>query len=170
MLYCDYMNKFSIPQNIEDRLFFSKQAGSFSGVPQRTVQSWSEKGLLSAAEDTTGGTGNRRKYNVWNCIQIAIIKALADGRVRLETIAGIMNDLDSNAPGGLPFYLSYEKSYLIIQFSTDQSFNVLYDYFNSDIDDSKKIDMYNMTYNSEIEKTIVLDLKQITRKVLSQVK
>ncbi len=77
----------------EKTSFLAGKAGNFSKVPLRTVQSWVEKGLLVPAISDTKGTGDKRLFNIWNCIEIGIIKTLADGRVSIKLIKEIMDFL-----------------------------------------------------------------------------
>jgi hypothetical protein len=70
--------------------FLSKKAGSFSGVEQRTVQLWTERGLISPDIADTTGTGQRRLYGVLNCIEIGIIQSLAKERLSFKLIREIM--------------------------------------------------------------------------------
>ncbi len=70
--------------------YLSRKAGAFAGVPQRTVQSWTEKGLLPA-EKETGGTGDRRLYSPLNVIEIGIIKSLTNERLPLNKIRNIFS-------------------------------------------------------------------------------
>ena len=129
-LYFWLMGKLIDRIKSKEFLFFSKKAGSFSGVPQRTVQHWTEYGLIAPAEDTVGGTGNRRKYNILNCIQIAIIKALTDGRVKKSTVSDIMERLNGYAGERLPFLLGFDEAFLVIHLSStapDKPYSILYD-------------------------------------------
>ena len=142
-------------------LFFSKKAGSFSGVPQRTVQRWTEDDLIAPAEDTAGGTGNRRKYNILNCIQIAIIKALTDGRVRISTVSDIMERLNGYGGTRLPFLLGYDEAFLVIHLSStdhDKPYTILYEYFNEENRTKELKTMSTLVFNSDIEKTLIINI------------
>jgi len=66
--------------------FLSKQAGSFSGVPQRSVQSWAEKKIVTPDIEETTGTGKRRLYSVVNCIELGIVKSLRKKNIPLNVI------------------------------------------------------------------------------------
>lgn len=81
--------KAKVPTPLEGAKFYSKEAGSFSGVEQRTVQLWTEKGLIIPLEDTTG-KGRRRKYSVLNCTEIAIISSLARVGLHSKRIREVM--------------------------------------------------------------------------------
>ena len=59
--------------------FLSKEAGRLAGgVPQRTLQSWTEKGLILPSIKDTSGTGSRRLYGPEN------IKEISAYRIFLE--------------------------------------------------------------------------------------
>ena len=73
--------------------FLSKKAGSFSGVGQRTVQLWTERGLISPDVADTTGTGQRRLYSFLNCVEIGIIQSLAQERLSFRLIREIMTYL-----------------------------------------------------------------------------
>ena len=68
--------KFTPPDHFKGVTWLSKKAGSFSDVPQRTVQNWTEAGYIKPSSGETTGSGDRRRYDVMNCIQIAIIQSL----------------------------------------------------------------------------------------------
>lgn len=82
-----------IPGHLMSKGFLSRQAGSFSGVPQRTVQGWTERGLITPDIAGTTGTGSRRLYSVENCIQIGIIKALTTQGLPIRQISFIMSQM-----------------------------------------------------------------------------
>ena len=158
--------------NNNEALFFSKKAGSFSGIPQRTVQRWTEGGLISPAEDTAGGTGNRRKYNILNCIQIAITKALTDGRVRISTVSDIMERLNGYGGERLPFLLGFDEAFLVIHLSStapDKPYSILYDYFNhEDRAEHMKI-MSTLVFNPDIEKTLIINVTKISETIIDSI-
>lgn len=78
------------------REYLSKKAGEFfdPAIPPRTIQSWSEKGLIKPHGDTTG-TGKRRLYNFVNLIEIGVIKSLTAERLKLDTIKKVLDFLRS---------------------------------------------------------------------------
>jgi DNA-binding transcriptional MerR regulator len=82
-----------IPDHLKDVGFLSKKAGSFSGVPQRTVQLWTEKGLIKPEIADSTGTGNRRLYSVYNCIEIALIRSISESGLSYRIIRQIMEFL-----------------------------------------------------------------------------
>jgi len=92
-LNVDHDKKKLIREHFKDASFLAGKAGSFSGVPLRTVQSWVEKGLLTPEIADTTGTGSKRLFNLWNCIEIGIIKSLAGSRISMKLIKGIMDDM-----------------------------------------------------------------------------
>lgn len=79
-----------IPDHLRDKEYLAGEAGSFSGVPLRTVQTWTEKGLVEPDISIASGTGSKRKYSALNCIEIALIKHFADDRMKLDAIKHIM--------------------------------------------------------------------------------
>jgi len=78
---------------LQEYSFMAGKAGSFSGVPLRTVQSWTEKGLVIPDIAESTGTGSKRLYSVFNCIEIGIIKSLTNSRLSLKLINEIMETL-----------------------------------------------------------------------------
>ena len=106
------ITKFNPPSQVKGKTFLSKTAGKFSDVPQRTVQLWTEKGLIVSR---TRGTGDRRGYTVLNCIEIALIKSLARDRVSFKIIGKIMRELRKSTPLTLERALGYERAFLIIR-------------------------------------------------------
>ncbi len=63
--------------------YLSKEAGKLAGgVPQRTLQSWTEKGLIVPEIKGTTGTGNRRRYSLKNVIEITAYKNFLNNQKR----------------------------------------------------------------------------------------
>jgi DNA-binding transcriptional MerR regulator len=88
-------------------------AGSFSGVKLRTVQTWTDKGLLIAE---TEGKGDRRKYDALQCIEIGIIATLSEITLPLKIIKKIMDDLRNKGnPLTLKQALGSKRAYIIIR-------------------------------------------------------
>ena len=85
--------------------FLTGKAGSFSGVPKRTVQYWTERNLITPEIADTTGTGSKRLYSTFNCIEIGIIKSLADSRLPIKLIRSIMTFLrkEPKDAGGVDF-------------------------------------------------------------------
>ena len=72
--------------------FLSKEAGRLAGgVPQRTLQSWTEKGLIIPSIKDTSGTGNRRLYGPENIKEISAYRVFLEGqkKARKEYEAGM---------------------------------------------------------------------------------
>ena len=123
---------------LKDTSFLAGKAGSFSGVPLRTVQSWVEKGLLTPDIADTTGTGSKRLFSVWNCIEIGIIKSLADSRISMKLIKEIIKEIMDflrtkwNIPDGLSvpagettplkLLVKGERAKLIVRLSDKPSF------------------------------------------------
>ena len=105
-------------------IFLSAKAGSFSGVPQRTVQAWTEKGLVGSTGTT--GSGKRRRYSVLNCVEIAIVQSLAQDRLSIKLIGIIMEKLRQGCPLTLKKTLELEyPSYLVVLFPCTMDIPVL---------------------------------------------
>jgi len=70
--------------------YLSAEAGRLAGgIPQRTVQSWTEKGLISPDISGTTGTGDRRRYSEAN------IKELAEYRMFLQAQKQLRREFES---------------------------------------------------------------------------
>ncbi len=179
-----------IPERLREKTFLSKQAGSFSGVPQRTVQAWTEKGLLKVP---SAGTGDRRRYSVMNCIEIGIIKSLTSERLSLELIADIMSTLHGNTRSEklgiavrtwgeirdelgkpiedvtvLDYTLARENSCLLVEFypNGERRHRIL-------IFRKKKVAKDTWAYlaspqNQDFEKLLIINIYKIAQKVVQQ--
>ena len=109
------IEKFKPPSQIAGKNYLSARAGKFSGVPQRTVQAWTDAGLIIPATPTSG-TGDRRKYSVLNCIEIGIIRSLSRDRLSFPVITQVMEALRTGSPLTLEQVLSYDQAYMILRF------------------------------------------------------
>jgi len=113
--------KFNPPSEIAEKTYLSKNAGKFSETPQRTVQAWTERGLVFSE---TTGTGDRRRYTVFNCIEIGVIAALASDRLSFKAIDQIMSELRKATPLTLEEALADNRAFLIIRFYESQKVGV----------------------------------------------
>jgi DNA-binding transcriptional MerR regulator len=166
-----------ISERIENKTFLSKTAGSFSGVPQRTVQRWTELGLLKVP---TSGTGDRRKYTVLNCIEIGILKSLSNERMWTFLMKGLMETLretrrfrDNKPPlqtkkTHLEEYLEKGSGFVHLIFSINGLMNF------SVQDQARSYQFYEGIYTGEpygeIEKILIINLVSIAKKVLEAMK
>jgi len=98
---------------LKDSTFLTGEAGSFSDVPKRTVQYWTEKGLITPEIADTTGTGSKRLYSVFNCFEIAIIKSLTRSRLSLKFIKKVMDFLREDAVKDDQRFGSYLETSLI---------------------------------------------------------
>jgi DNA-binding transcriptional MerR regulator len=170
-----------IPEHLKHASFLSRKAGSFSGVPSRTIQSWAERGLIFPEVADTTGTGSRRLYSFLNCIEIGIIKALTESRLSLkfveEALAFIRQPIPPKARdysetikriirewGDTMLHLqsSSPYSYLIVYF--DKNNNPKFTYQSDDkdlkIDVSKEI--------QECDKVIVVNIGNIRNRIITK--
>lgn len=130
--------------------FLSKKAGSFSGVPQRTVQAWTEKGLI---DSVTTGSGDRRRYTVRNCVEIAIVKALAKDRLPFKIIYKTMNYIRTK------FKSSKQMCWIVLMFKVSGQIDIVLLVGNSN--DSLKFVGY--------EKLIFINLPIIVNTILQEI-
>lgn len=113
--------KFTPPLEIAGKTYLSKAAGKFSKTPQRTVQAWTERGLVISE---TTGTGDRRRYTVLNCIEIGVIASLAEDRVSFKVIDQAMREIRIGTPLTLEQALGDNRAFLIIRFYESQEVGV----------------------------------------------
>jgi DNA-binding transcriptional MerR regulator len=103
-----------IPAELQNKKWLSKTAGGFSNTPQRTVQSWAEKNIISPdMHDTEEGTGDRRLYSTRNCIEIGIAKSLSKKGIAANRIKSAIRFLREE--NRLSKHLSEDYFYLIVQ-------------------------------------------------------
>ena len=109
------LKKFKPPARPEGEKIFSKAAGAPSGVPQPTVQQWTDKGYILSPTD---GTGDRREYTVFNCIEIGVVRSLAATRLPSKHISKVMKALRGwpGTPLTLEEALGGGEAELIIRF------------------------------------------------------
>ncbi len=165
------------PKEIEGMTFLSKKAGSFSKVPQRTVQAWTEKDLIKSE---TTGTGDRRRYTILNCIEIGIIAALAKDKVSFDVISQVMKALQKRSPLTLQQALADERAFLIIRYyeSGKQGVSCVSEKRygpRSGIEGEKRTfeEFWNDTTipkDKEHQKTLVLNLSHIARLIEQKIK
>lgn len=150
--------------------YLSKKAGSFSGVPQRTVQAWTEAGLLTPGIADTQGTGSRRLYSVLDVIQIGVLKALA--RERLSH--GLMNIVAAQFKDRKRIlqHFGEEETFLIIRLGRDslRKFgepDVSFCSFsgNGDFDSERWV---TLTRAADSDKVLIINITRIAERILQQ--
>lgn len=160
--------KLKLPENINDKIFMSKKAGSFSGTPQSTVQAWTDKGYVISTETT--GTGDRRKYSIMDCVEIGVIKKMSDDRIPVKSIVKVMKNLRDKTQ----FFLAYDYAYIIVREGKTNIPNVTIVPIMT-IDGRVKTDQktlenwYANTAQTAFERVLIYDLTKIAARVLKEI-
>jgi DNA-binding transcriptional MerR regulator len=162
-------------RGLEDKTFFSKAAGSFSGVPQRTVQAWTEKGLVQSSDTT--GTGDRRLYSPMQCVEIGIVRALTSERLSLRIAGHIMDRLR----GSLERPFSHDRAHLIVHVDPDKdkrpdggfityapTFQLVFWNEGAPMPRDEKDQILHDIFERPCDKVLVLNLTRIAERVLAQ--
>jgi hypothetical protein len=159
-----------IPAHLKDAGFLSKKAGSFSGVPQRTVQSWSEKGFLIPEGRDTTGTGKRRLYSVVNCIEIGVLKALARKRLgdkairkTMEFVRKIRKYVFSGTAAYLHLYIDYGNPDEMVR-----TFTIPYIPATKYSTKRPEVGLH-FKYLNECDEVVTINMAKIVRKVLAEI-
>jgi len=92
--------------------FEATAAGAFSGVKLRTIQAWTTEKLLITDKY---GRGQRRRYDVLDCIEIGIIATLTEIQIPRRIIKYIMAQLRKGTPLTLKQALGSNRAYMIIR-------------------------------------------------------
>lgn len=77
-----------------ESLYTKKQMADLLKVKPRTIQYYTEEGLIVPAENPAGGKGSTRKYSEHNFFQFLLIKELSTLGFDLKTIKQIVKALD----------------------------------------------------------------------------
>lgn len=154
---------------LKENSFYTKRAGSFSNVPPRTVQSWTEKGIITPDIADTTGTGSKRLYSVRNCIEIGIVKSLTENRLALNIVAQIIEYLRSLENGGaakpkIDDVLAARAGFLLVKIdSTDVvSYTIHLSQFISH-------QTFNISSRPRWNKVLILNIKQIGESVIEKI-
>jgi hypothetical protein len=164
-----------IPDHLKDAAFLSKKAGSFSSVPQRTVQLWSEKGFLIPEGRDTTGTGKRRLYSVVNCIEIGVLKSLARKRLGDKAIRDTMQfiriprwreNMLSGMAAYLHLYIDYDNPNEMVR-----TFSL---YATPEVPpDKPSVGLHRVglhaEYANKCDEVVTINIGKIVRKVLAEI-
>jgi DNA-binding transcriptional MerR regulator len=161
-------HEFLLTDSVQDITFLSKKAGAFSSVPQRTVQAWTEAGLIIA---DTKGTGDRRRYSVLNCVEIGIVKSLRREQLGLPVAREIMDYLRKFKPSNLERLLAEAQGYLVIRFhETGRITPHVYGYAKDKAGNKSLMQYWRLiTMPTDCEKVLVVNITRIAKKVLSKI-
>jgi DNA-binding transcriptional MerR regulator len=142
------------------------------------VQTWTDKALVIAE---TEGKGDRRKYDVLQCIEIGIIATLSEITIPLKIIKKIMDDLRIGTPLTLRQALGSKRAYMIVRWYKSGNFGVscvTNEHYGprSGIDKTDKrtfeefwVDT-TVPSDGEFSKSIIVDLSYIRDEVISRMK
>jgi len=155
--------------NLKGLSFLSAKAGSFSKVPQRTVQAWTEAGLVLA---DTRGTGDRRRYSVMGCIEIGIIKALRHAGLDFGLIGQVMRFLRKYRPNNLERLLAVDEGFLVVKVGQKGRVTPHVVAHAKTREDNLSILKYwrLLTMPRECDQVLVINVTRIAYRVLSQIK
>lgn len=180
-----YKRKY-IPEHLRETAHLTGKAGSFSDTPLRTVQYWTERGLVEPDISSTTGTGSKRLFSVKNCIEIAIIKSLAEQRMHLKEIKIIMTQLRTPyrehrlIKPGKSIYRTLDYTYLddllcdppgiiVLAYSRDEK-GKMKAHRSTILKSPSEESWIKVTnpQNRDYEKLIVIDLTEIAKRVLEK--
>lgn len=159
--------------------FEATVAGSFSGVKLRTIQAWTTEKLLITDKY---GRGQRRRYDVLDCIEIGIIATLAEIQIPRRIIRNIMDELRSGTPLTLKEALGSKRAYMIMRWYRSGGYGVscvndkYYGPRSGVYKDDDKIDFKQywldttIPEDGEFKKSIIVDLAYIRDEVISKMK
>jgi DNA-binding transcriptional MerR regulator len=161
--------------NSIEKTFLSGEAGSFSGVPTRTLGFWAERELILA--DTTG-TGDRRRFTALQIVEIALIQKLSKLGMPLKRIKSVMDYLRRQRR--LKKYLSYDFIWAVIPIFPEKPDSKhpraltapTLTFFSRDegeaFKDSDKQVILATALTADADNTVVLNIGRIARGVLSK--
>lgn len=156
--------------DLHEPVFLSRKAGAFVGVAQRTVQSWTEKGLLSAGKET-GGTGDRRLYSLLNLIELGIIKSLTNERLPLKKVKGVMSWLRLRK--SLDRIINEDHAFLIFHIDVHNPViappqESIFAYSEGEKGEENTIAWQEYTNPENSGKVLILNIGRIIREVLAK--
>ena len=82
--------------------FTKKQAHEITGLPLRSIQYYTERGVIVPEVDPGEGKGSKRLYSKKNLVEIGIIKCLSDYQLAFPVVKRVM--------GFLKFPIPYHES------------------------------------------------------------
>lgn len=155
--------------SLKQDTFYTKMAGSFSDVPPRTVQSWTEKGIVVPDVANTTGTGSKRLYGVRNCIEIGLAKSLTENRLPLSIVGQIIKYMRSLENGRvtkpkLDDVLVARAGFLVVKIhATDVvAYSIHLSQFVSH-------QTFGVSSRPRWNKILIIDIKQIAEDVIQKI-
>lgn len=157
---------------LENHSFLTKKAGSFSNVPPRTVQSWTERKLIVPDIADTSGTGSKRRYSVRNCIEIGIVKSLSENRLALKMVGQMMEHLKSKAEKGrskatslkIDEVLVARAGYMMVRIHLDEVVG-----FATHVSHFVSHQTFDVALHPEWDKMLIVDIKRIAERVVGRI-
>ena len=156
--------------------FEATAAGSFSGVKLRTIQAWTTEGLLLT---DTYGKGQKRQYDVLDCIEIGVIATLSEISISRKIIKKIMSELREGTPLTLKQALGSKNAYMVVRWYKSGNWGVACvtdkDYGpRSGIDKKRDFKQWwldaTIPEDGEFVKSIIVDLGYIRDEVIAKMK
>ena len=148
------------------------KAGSFSGVPLRTVQFWTEKGLVKPDIHNSSRTGDKRLYSALNCIEIAIVKFLTSDRMSLFDVQQFMDafrkpwaEFEGSSFTMLECLLEENPGYIILKYDD----NRIIDIYASQRLKNNPESWQSVTEPAGYDKAVIINLTRIAKRVLEKI-
>jgi DNA-binding transcriptional MerR regulator len=110
------MNLAEVAKGFEGEEWMAQAAADINGIPMRTLQDWCQYGLL----DWPGqGTGNRRKFDVYDLILIGICKSLLGKGFKTALVKRVVRHFSFDHPGEMRRALSKAHASVLVPVPDD---------------------------------------------------
>lgn len=77
---------------MDEQLYLNKDAAPIIGISPRTLQSWTDKGVVRPIREATGG-GSKRGYSYLNLIEAGLSKRLIEKGLGIQAVKRILTNI-----------------------------------------------------------------------------
>jgi DNA-binding transcriptional MerR regulator len=161
------MNLEKIAKRLEVEEYMAQRAADINGVPLRTLQDWCKKGLL----DWPGqGTGNRRKFGVYDLILIGLCKSLFDRGLKTEIVGQAVAYFYREHPTRLKTVLAAEFSWLLLPLYDKPGITTSsIKFFHYNEGERPEAAEAMKALDPEVDATVTVNIRRIAERVMSQI-
>jgi DNA-binding transcriptional MerR regulator len=156
-----------IAKQLEVEEYMAQRAADTNNVPLRTLQDWCKKGLLAWPGQ---GTGNRRKFSVYDLILIGICKSLLEKGFKTELVRRAVNFFYHDHPRRLRTVLRSEYAWLLLPVSDDPKVstgpNKFFHYLPNERPSAEEA---MEALDPEVDATVTINIQRIAERVIIKI-
>jgi hypothetical protein len=160
-------NLHEIVKRLEGEEYMAQAAADINGVPLRTLQDWCKKGLLDWPSQ---GTGNRRKFNVYDLVLIGLCRSLLEKGFKAELIRKAVLFFYRENRGKLREAVNSEYAWLLLPVYDELGISTSPPkWWRYRRGEQPKLEEVSFALDPDVDATVTINIHRIAERVLLKV-